>query len=89
MYNVSYSCRRQTPVLHCPSEPIKEICLQVWALLAVDIPVAQQEHRRVLCSKLLRRCFAAHAPASPRLELSADRINLHQVLQPCIKVYSC
>lgn len=34
----------------------------------------------MLCSELLRRCFAAHAPASPRLELSADRINLHQVL---------
>ena len=39
----------------------------------------------MLCSELLRRCFAAHAPASPRLELSADRINLHQVLQPCLK----
>ena len=67
-----------------PKFLIRVLCPQVWALLAVDIPVTQQERRRTLCSDLLRRCFAAHAPARPRLELSADRINLHQVSQPSL-----
>ncbi|KAK9832480.1 hypothetical protein WJX81_000147 [Elliptochloris bilobata] len=51
----------------------------VWAVLAVDIPVTQQELRRRLCSELLQRCVAAHVPPRPRLELSNKTINLRQV----------
>ena len=58
--------------------------VQVWAALAVDVPVTQQERKRELCSELLRRSSAAHAPAAPRLALSSTRVNLHQVLPPAL-----
>ena len=77
--SMSHSCRRPLAMptrAHTDSFMVR---LQVWALLAVDIPVTQQERRRTICSELLRQCFAAHAPARPRLELCTDCINLHQV----------
>lgn len=62
---------------HQPQAPVY---LQVWATLAVDVPVAQQERKRALCSDQLRMCYATHAPLVPCLELSCASVILHQVL---------
>ena len=66
--------------LSCWHQPQAPVYLQVWATLAVDVPVAQQERKRDLCSEQLRMCYATHAPLVPCLELSCASVILHQVL---------
>jgi hypothetical protein len=52
----------------------------VWALLALDVPVTNQEKKRRMCSHILKHTAAqGQAPASPALQLSSDTVSLSQV----------
>lgn len=52
----------------------------VWAVLALDVPVTNQEKKRRMCSHILKHTAAqGQAPASPALQLSSDTVNLSQV----------
>ncbi|KAL0054630.1 hypothetical protein WJX82_000216 [Trebouxia sp. C0006] len=51
----------------------------VWALLALDVPVTNQEKKRRMCSHILKHTAAqGQAPASPALQLSSDTVSLSQ-----------
>lgn len=52
----------------------------VWALLALDVPVTNQEKKRRMCSHILKHTAAqGQAPGSPALQLSSDSVSLSQV----------
>ena len=51
----------------------------VWALLALDVPVTNQEKKRRMCSHILKHTAQGQAPASPALQLSSDTVSLSQV----------
>ena len=52
----------------------------VWALLALDVPVTNQEKKRRMCSHILKHSSAAErAPDRPTLQLSSDTVQLSQV----------
>ena len=53
----------------------------VWALLALDVPVTNQEKKRRMCSHILKHTAAqGQAPSGPALQLSSDSVKLNQVL---------
>lgn len=52
----------------------------VWALLALDVPVTNQEKKRRMCSHILKQAAAqGQAPDCPALQASCDSIQLNQV----------
>ena len=52
----------------------------VWALLALDVPVTNQEKKRRMCSHILKQSAAqGQAPDCPALQLSCDSVQLNQV----------
>ena len=52
----------------------------VWALLALDVPVTNQEKKRRMCSHILKQAAAqGQAPDRPGLQASCDSIQLNQV----------
>lgn len=52
----------------------------VWALLALDVPVTNQEKKRRMCSHILKRAAnQGQAPERPALQVSCDSVQLKQV----------
>ena len=52
----------------------------VWALLALDVPVTNQEKKRRMCSHILKQTAAqGQAPDRPALQASCDSVQLNQV----------
>lgn len=52
----------------------------VWVLLALDVPVTNQEKKRRMCSHILKQAAAqGQAPDRPALQASCDSIQLNQV----------
>ncbi|KAK9805177.1 hypothetical protein WJX72_003678 [[Myrmecia] bisecta] len=53
----------------------------VWASLAADMPVTNQDKKRRICSHLLKAVAAKSTPATPSVELSASLVTLSQIDQ--------
>ena len=52
----------------------------VWALLALDVPVTNQEKKRRMCSHILKQTIAqGQAPDRPALQASCYSVQLNQV----------
>ena len=52
----------------------------VWALLALDVPVTNQEKKRRMCSHILKQAAnQGQAPERPALQVSRDSVQLKQV----------
>lgn len=52
----------------------------VWALLAVDLPVTNQEKKRRMCSHILKQTAAqGQAAERPALQLSCESVQLNKV----------
>lgn len=52
----------------------------VWALLALEVPVTNQEKKRRMCSHILKQTAAqGQAPDRPVLQASCDSVQLNQV----------
>ena len=52
----------------------------VWALLALDVPVTNQEKKRRMCSHILKQAAAqGQSLDRPALQLSCDSVQLNQV----------
>ncbi|KAL3132931.1 hypothetical protein ABBQ38_006845 [Trebouxia sp. C0009 RCD-2024] len=59
----------------------------VWALLALDVPVTNQEKKRRMCSHILKRAAnQGQAPERPALQVSCDSVQLKQDVRRCTKV---
>ena len=55
----------------------------VWALLALDVPVTDQEKKRRMCSHIMKQHAAQAQPSEqPALQLSSDSVELSQVCLP-------
>ena len=56
----------------------------VWALLALDVPVTNQEKKRRMCSHILKQTAAqGRGPDCPALQASCDTVQLNQVHVIC------
>ena len=52
----------------------------VWALLALEVPVTNQEKKRRMCSHILKQTAAqGQATERPALQASCDSVKLNQV----------
>ena len=57
----------------------------VWALLALDVPVTNQQKKRRMCSHFLKQAFEQETAAAgkPALQMSCETVRLSQVSASC------
>lgn len=57
----------------------------VWALLALDVPVTNQQKKRRMCSHFLKQAFEQETAAAgkPALQMSCETVRLSQVSSSC------
>lgn len=53
----------------------------VWAILALDVPVTDQQKKRRMCSHILKHSLAQETAAAgkPALQMSCETVRLSQV----------